>query len=99
MTPARQRYFVRSRDGAVIAGFELREAEEFVALEYGDGASMVDTLAQAYYPMAQAVEDKALLRLGFDWLKHILFNDATIALRDSVLQAAIAGARADVGAG
>ena len=41
MTPARQRYFVRSRDGAVIA--------------------------------------------GFDWLKHILFNDVTIAPRDSVL--------------
>ncbi|MCH8828401.1 MAG: hypothetical protein IID45_02365 [Planctomycetes bacterium] len=44
-------------------------------------------------------DDKALLRLGFDWLKHILFNDATIALRDSVLQAAIAEARSDVGAG
>ena len=25
------------RDPAVIAGFELREAAEFVALEYGDG--------------------------------------------------------------
>lgn len=54
MTSARQRYFVRSPDGAVIA--------------------------------------------GFDWLKHILFNDATIALLDSVLQAAIAEAREDVGA-
>ena len=33
MTSARQRYFVRSPDGAVIAGFELCEAAEFVALE------------------------------------------------------------------
>ena len=55
MSHARQRYFVHSADGAVIAGFELREAAEFVAFEYGDGALMVDTLAQAYYPMAQAV--------------------------------------------
>ncbi len=38
MTVADQRYFVRSPDGAMIAGFELREAAVYVALEYGDGA-------------------------------------------------------------
>jgi hypothetical protein len=44
-------------------------------------------------------DDGALLRLGFDWLRNLLFNDPTIAMRDSVLQAAIAKAREDVGAG
>ncbi len=63
MTVAGQRYFVRSPDGRVIAGFELLEAAQYVALEYGDGALMVDTLAQAYYPMAQTVGDGALAYL------------------------------------
>ena len=52
MNAAGLRYFVRSPDGAVIAGYETRRAAEYVALEYGDGAVLVDTLAQTYYPMA-----------------------------------------------
>ena len=50
------RYYVRSPDGRAIFGFEKPEAAEFVALEYGVGASFVDTLAQAYMPMLQLVE-------------------------------------------
>ncbi len=33
----RRRFFARSPDGGGIAGYETREAAEFVALEYGDG--------------------------------------------------------------
>jgi Fe-S-cluster containining protein len=51
---------------------------------------------------AEAVErvktdDEALLQLGFEWLKNVLFNEPTLAMRQEVLQGAIAGARSEVG--
>ncbi len=51
---------------------------------------------------AEAVEaartsDEALLRLGFEWLKNVLFNEPTIAMREEVLQSAIARARTETG--
>lgn len=61
------RYYVRSPDGRAIFGFDKPEAAEFVALEYGIGAAVVDTLAQAYMPMLQLVdmvEGKPRLVLG-----------------------------------
>lgn len=42
-------------------------------------------------------DDIALLRLGFDWLKNVLFNEQTINLKEHVLQAAIARARTEMG--
>ncbi len=42
--------------------------------------------------------DIALLQLGFDWLKNVLFNEQTINMKEDVLQAAIAKGRADMGA-
>lgn len=47
---------------------------------------------------AEAVEflktdDEALLQLGFDWMKTVLFNEPTLALKEHVLQDAIARAR------
>jgi len=44
-------------------------------------------------------DDEALMRFAFDWLKHILFNEAAVALRRDVLQRAVARARRDMGAG
>lgn len=41
--------------------------------------------------------DEALLQLGFDWLKNVLFNEPTIAMRDEVLQRAIARNRTELG--
>jgi len=41
--------------------------------------------------------DEALLRLGLDWLKNVLFNEPTIELRPEILQGAIAQARAQLG--
>ncbi len=50
------RYYVRSSDGRGIAGYDSRETAEYVALEYGAGAHLVDTLAPVYHPMIQEVE-------------------------------------------
>jgi hypothetical protein len=50
------RYYVRSPDGRAIYGFDRLEAATTVALEYGVGAALVDTLAQAYHPMLQDVQ-------------------------------------------
>jgi len=43
-------------------------------------------------------DDIALLQLGFDWLKNVLFNEQTINMKEDVLQAAIARGRSDMGA-
>ncbi len=44
------------------------------------------------------IDDIALLQLGFDWLKNVLFNEPTINMKEDVLQAAIARGRAEMGA-
>lgn len=44
-----------------------------------------------------AMNDEVLLKLAFDWLRHVLFNEPTISLRPEVLQQAIAGARGGTG--
>lgn len=49
------RYYVRSPDGRAIFGLDMIEVARTVALEYGEGACLVDTLAQAYHPMLQVV--------------------------------------------
>ncbi len=41
--------------------------------------------------------DEALIRLGLDWLKNVLFNEPTIEIRPEVLQGAIAQARTQIG--
>ncbi|GAB6054278.1 YkgJ family cysteine cluster protein [Magnetospira thiophila] len=43
-------------------------------------------------------DDRALMRLGFDWMNNVLFNEPTLSLRPEVLQAATAKAREDYGA-
>ncbi len=61
------RYYVRSPDGRATFGFDAESTAATVALEYGPGAALVDTLAQAYAPMLQVVErvdDAAKLSVG-----------------------------------
>jgi uncharacterized protein len=58
---------------------------------------------EAYDLAAEAVEriktdDQALLLLGFDWLKAVMFNEPTLHLKEQVLQQAIAKARTELGA-
>lgn len=48
----------------MITGYDRPEAAKAVALEYGDGAVVVDTLAQAYYPVAEEVIGGELLHSG-----------------------------------
>lgn len=49
------RYFVRSKDGQAIYGFDRVEAAETAAIAYGDGANIIDTLAKSYQPMLSEV--------------------------------------------
>jgi hypothetical protein len=58
-----RRYFVRAPDGGAIAGYDNPETAEYVAHQYGDGAHLVDTLAEAYHPMVQEVQDGKLVFL------------------------------------
>lgn len=44
-----------------------------------------------------AMNDEALLKLAFDWLRNLMFNEPTIALREHVLHDAIAKARGGLG--
>lgn len=44
-----------------------------------------------------AMNDETLLKLGLDWLRHVLFAEETISLRPEVLQHAIAQARGGSG--
>ncbi len=49
--------------------------------------------------MVEAVrsKDEAVLQLGFDWLRNVMFNEPTIAMKQDVLQEAIGKAREGLG--
>ncbi|MEN8197624.1 MAG: ankyrin repeat domain-containing protein [Pseudomonadota bacterium] len=64
MTNEPHRYYVRSPDGRMITGYDRPEAAKAVALEYGEGAVVVDTLARAYYPVAEEIIGGELLHAG-----------------------------------
>ena len=64
MTSDPHRYYVRSPDGRMITGYDRPDTAKAVALEYGEGAVVVDTLAQAYYPVAEEVIGGDLLHAG-----------------------------------
>jgi hypothetical protein len=48
---------------------------------------------------ALRTDDVSMLRLAFDWLKHVIFNEPTVNLRPDVLHDAIAKAQREMGAG
>lgn len=50
--------------------------------------------------LAEAIktDDQALLQLGVGWLRNVMFNEATIAMKQDVLQGAISAARTEFGA-
>lgn len=60
-----RRYYVRSPDGRMIAGYDNLDTAMYVAREYGEGAHLVDTGARAYHPMVRAVVDGELQYLEF----------------------------------
>jgi ankyrin repeat protein len=64
MTDEQHRYYVRSPGGRMITGYDRPDAAKAVALEYGEGAVVVDTLARAYYPAAEEVIGGELLHAG-----------------------------------
>lgn len=59
------RYFVRSPDGGEIAGHDGPGAARAAALEYGDGALLIDTLAGTYLPMLQQCRDGDVVYAGY----------------------------------
>jgi len=61
---AGHRFYVISPNGRMILGLDLAEAAEATALEYGDGAQVVDTLAKNYQPMLQEVMNGELVISG-----------------------------------
>lgn len=65
MASAGQRYYVRPPDGTALFGCEHFEAARVVALGHGDGALIVDTQAQVYFPMLSEVVDGALVYAGY----------------------------------
>jgi hypothetical protein len=42
-------------------------------------------------------DDQALLQLGMGWIRNIMFNEPTIAMKKDVLQGAMSAAREDYG--
>jgi hypothetical protein len=60
-----RRYYARSADGSLIVGYDERAAAAAQALDYGEGAFLIDTGAQAYHPMLEWVAGGALAYLGF----------------------------------
>ena len=66
MTTSAQRFYIRSPDGRMIVGFDDLDAAGPVALDYGEGAHLVDTKAQAYHPIAQEAIVHAFLAKGAD---------------------------------
>ncbi len=58
------RYYVISPNGRMILGLDNTQAAEATAVEYGDGAQVIDTLAKAYQPMLQEVLEGELVISG-----------------------------------
>lgn len=60
------RFYVRSKDGRAIYGFDTQQAAETAALAYGAGALIIDTMAQAYIPMLHEVIETKNEKSGED---------------------------------
>lgn len=61
----RKRFFVVSPDHAHAAGYENHAGAEAAALAFGEGAHVVDTMAQPYHPALEKVEEGRLAIVGF----------------------------------
>ncbi len=59
------RFYTRSPDGQAIFGFDTLEGATTAALEYGEGAFVIDTSARTYHPALHSVRDGALKITGF----------------------------------
>ena len=84
-TQTRQMFFMVSTDVDRFRSFVLES--RFLSI-YDIPAEAVEAIRTS---------DEALLRLGFEWLKNVLFNEPTIIMRADVLQGAIAQARTETG--
>lgn len=60
-----RRFYVRAPGGRAIFGFDTQDAARATALEYGDGALVIDTLAQPYRPMLQECVGGEIVYAGY----------------------------------
>jgi len=60
-----RRFIVIPPDGRRCDGFDSRDGAEAAAKAWGDGAHIVDTIAQVYHPIAQRIEDGEPLYLEY----------------------------------
>ncbi len=47
---------------------------------------------------ALKTDDALLLKLGFDWMKNVMFREPTLSMQEHIVQAAVAKVRNDLGA-
>ncbi len=59
------RFFARTSDGQAIFGFDTLEGATTAALEYGEGAFVIDTSAQTYNPVLHSVREGELKITGY----------------------------------
>jgi len=65
MVATTRRFFVLSPDANRSDSFDSRGGAEAAALAWGEGAHIVDTVAQVYHPIAQRIENGATLYLEY----------------------------------
>ncbi len=63
MVTTTRRFFVLSPDASRSDSFDSRGGAETAALAWGEGAHIVDTVAQIYHPIAQCIENGAPMYL------------------------------------
>ncbi len=73
-----KRFFVISPNGGRVDGFDARVSAEAAALAHGDGAHIVDTVAQVYHPIAQAVENGEVKYLEYGAWNTSVSDDANV---------------------
>jgi uncharacterized protein len=83
---ARQMFFMVSTDVERLRKFVF---ESSFLERYEIPAEALDMLRES---------DEALICLGLDWMKNVLFNEPTLDIKQQVLQDAIAKARSETGA-
>ncbi len=74
-----RRFYVIAPDGARAVGYDNLEVAKSVAVEFGEGAHVVDTNATVYHPMVMKVEAGEALYQPFGaWPPHRSLDDNLI---------------------
>lgn len=72
------RYYVIPPGGEDAFGYDSAEAARVVALDFGEGAHVIDTAAMPYYPMAERIEGGAPVYLEYGAWDTRVDNDRNL---------------------